>query len=433
VDADEARHLLRRAGHGTRPEDVAPFLALSRTQAVDRVLDVSANPAAAMPGFLAADDPAAPARAYTMITPLGRWWTDRWVAAPSPFEEKLLLFFHDHFAVHHGKVLYGHQLWELMTAMRENQFGHWPTMVKRVSLSAAMLQYLDNAKSRVGQANENFSRELMELHLLGPGSHNQQDVAEAARAWTGHGIDDDDRYYRFVPSRHDDGTKTIFGVTRNWDGPALIDHVFTDATLSRIAARHLTARLWEFFAHPQPSAAVVDRLAGVFAANGFQLRPLLRALFTAEEFYAAPARGALARHPIEYAVDSLRVCGLTASTGRPEWYVQAMGQRWFEPATPRGWKPNGSWVTATNAIARAQFAFNCAHVAGRSGVLSEVTAMAPAEAVRHAFDRFGIARPSPASAGAVQRTLERERSERKWAEVKIAVTAVLTSPEMMLA
>jgi uncharacterized protein (DUF1800 family) len=89
-----------------------------------------------------------------------------------------------------------------------------------------MLLYLDNHGNKVGKVNENFGRELLELHLLGPaGHHSEADVVAVSRAWTGHNLDDGQRRYQYWPTRHDDGNKTIFGITRNWNGSEVIDEV----------------------------------------------------------------------------------------------------------------------------------------------------------------------------------------------------------------
>ncbi len=433
MDAREARHLLRRTGHGTRPADLAPYLPLTREQAVDRLLDIGQNPPATTPGFLAADDPNRPMPSWKAVNGLGWWWTNRWSTVPRPLEEKLMLFFHDHFAVHRQKVRYGHQLWDLMAAIRPHVLGHWPTLVRAVSLSTAMLQYLDNAESRAGAPNENFARELFELHLLGPGHYTQADVAESARAWTGHGIDRDKRHYRFDPAEHDDRDKRIFGVTRRWDGPQVIDHVLAEPTLRRVAARHLAARLWELLAHPGPPAGVVDALADGFVASGLSIRALVRALLLRNEFYGPTAVGAVARMPIELAADVTRVVGLTAEQTHPEWYAAEMGQRWFEPVSPKGWKPHNALVSASTAMARADFARHLGWQVADSGRLDPVTTLPPRDAVTWMASFLGVEPLSGRTRAALEELVIRERSDRAWAVPVNLLVATLLSPEMVLA
>ena len=430
MDAVEARHLLRRTGHGTRPADIAPFLPLSRAQAVDRLLDIGQNPPAATPAFLTADNPSKPMPSWRAVSGLGWWWTDRWATAPRPLEEKLMLFFHDHFAVNRRKVEYGHQLWDLMVAIRSNLLGHWPAMVKAVSLSTAMLQYLDNAESRTGQPNENFARELFELHLLGPGHYTQGDVAESARAWTGHGTDRDNRHYRYNPAHHDGRTKTILGATRNWDGPEVIDHIVGHPSLRLVAARHLAARLWEMFAHPDPPARVIDELAAGFVASGFSIRALVRAVLLRDELYGPASVGALARMPIELVADVCRAVGLGADRIHPEWFVGGMGQTWFEPPSPRGWKPHNTLVSASTAMARADLARRVGWQANKSGRLDAVKDMSPEAAVSWTASTLGL---DPLSGRTRAALVDLARREQTWAVPVNVLVAALMSPEMVLA
>src|SRR5690606_7209600 len=119
--------------------------------------------------------------------------------------------------------------------------GPLPALARAMAVQPAMLIYLDNKDNVVGRPNENFARELMELFTLGVNEYTQDDVVAAARAWTGHGIVGN--AYAFRPEKHDNGLKTFFGTTANWDGPGIIDHIYGGSKRAT-AARFLARKLW---------------------------------------------------------------------------------------------------------------------------------------------------------------------------------------------
>src|SRR5437667_9492825 len=136
-----------------------------------------------------------------------------------------------------------------------------------------MLSYLDNNSNRKGKPNENYARELMELFTLGVGNFGEQDVKEAARAFTGWTLPGTEFVFR--RNKHDDGVKTFLGRTGTFDGTDVIEIMFAQPA----AARHLPRKLFEFFAYQGPEEPVIDELAGIVRRSDWGVRAVVRALF----------------------------------------------------------------------------------------------------------------------------------------------------------
>ena len=399
---------------------------MSREAAVDEILNFGRNPAWSPPAVNGQ-------RTWEYANTLAKYWVDRWASIPRPFEMKLLLFFHSHLTVNSGRLKHADQMHEYLTILQANQLADYKTMVKQVAVSPAMLQYLDNFRNIVGKPNENFARENFEIHLLGPESYTQSDVVEAARAWTGHTLDEDRRFYRFEPSEHDDREKTILGVRRRWDGPQLIDHVFFNASLKEQAARHLVGRLWHFLTASEPPAAVHTALANTLLTHDFSLRPMVRALLLREEFLTGPGRDPIPRPPLEYAADLHRVIGLDSDDTNPQWRLRQMGQMPFDPPNPAGWEDFEAFISASAFLTRASFIRNLAWKAnGDTNFLDGVDERTPGDSVQTALGAFGVAEASAANRRILEDYVVRERGERGWAERVNLITTIALSPDVQV-
>ena len=129
------------------------------------------------------------------------------------------------------------------------------TLAQAASISPAMLQYLDGESNTKSAPNENFARESMELFTIGVNQYTQADVAAVAKAWSGHSVSTDTHTYQFNATKHDTTNKTIFGITKNWNGPDVIDELIIGSKQTT-CAKFMAKKLWEFFAYPNPSSAL---------------------------------------------------------------------------------------------------------------------------------------------------------------------------------
>lgn len=428
MDRSEAEHLVRRTGFRTDWSLVDQLAPVSRAAAVDIVLDFSKNPAAPVPASVRQEGGVH----WEKVRELTMWWFERMRTVPRPLQEHLTLFWHSHFATNSNRVEYSGQLADQLELFRSGCLGSFRDLVQKVSVGPAMLQYLDNYKNKKSEPNENFARELLELHCLGPDNYTEQDIVETARAWTGHTLKDDLRTYYFKATEHDNGTKTIFGVSKNFDGPQMIDEIVLGAR-RQACARFIVRKLWSYFAFPNPPGHLVDELVVPYLASGLNLRTLLRAILNHDAFYGTTARQGLVRAPVHWAVACTASGGVETAASHPERYVGAMGQKPFYPETPEGWAHNDVWISPTAMWSRGDYARYVANQMNSRSHLKEILSQPVPTAVETLRRGMGITGLSPATRSAIEDYMYAERATSNSDEFRNAVTIMMLSPEMQLA
>src|SRR5437588_1534425 len=145
------------------------------------------------------------------------------LSTSSPLTERMTLFWHNHFVSSQQKVKLAELMYRQNATLRANALGSFADLLHAIARDPAMVIYLDNAQNRRGAPNENFAREVMELFTLGEGHYDEQDIKEAARAFTGWSVDRARATFVSRPALHDDGDKTIFGRTGRFDGDDVLD------------------------------------------------------------------------------------------------------------------------------------------------------------------------------------------------------------------
>jgi uncharacterized protein (DUF1800 family) len=391
ADSNDIIHLLRRTEFIARPERVAALSAMTLADAVDDVMNIALNGTPVVPDSLVAG---AMGGNTTQRNAIIHWWFDQMATRPRPFMEKLTLFWHGHFVTEWSDTGRADVMMEQNHLFRTMALGNFRTLTQAVSLQPAMIFYLTNNSNVKSSPNENFARELLELFTLGVGNYTQDDVAAAARAWTGHSarFDTPTSTYKYVfwPGNHDTGTKTFFGTTKNWDGPDIVDEILRDnAGKQLIAAKYIAKKLWEFLAYPKPAQNIVDDLAAVFVAGGMELRPLVRALLIRTEFYSTAAKTGLVRTPVEWSTALLAHTGLTAAAVNLQSYGARMGQTLFDPPNVAGWKNNRYWLTTGMVSGRASLAKRVASLLRANSGFNQLYTMTPADAVTFVADHLG--------------------------------------------
>ena len=327
-------------------------------------------------------------------------------------EEVLVDFWFNHFNVSADK---GPERWMLTAyerdTIRPHLFGTFRELLGAVAHDPAMLFYLDNwLSTREGFSpprmwrlteqqraklpsglNENYGRELMELHTLGvDGGYTQADVREVARCFTGWSIQKPRQGGGFVfrPRVHDDGAKHVLGLTvlaggGEEDGEAVLDYL----ARAPQTAHHLAYQLCQKFVADQPPAALVDRVAKVFLDTGGDLRQVYLAIFTSPEFWSDAAFEAKTKTPLEYAVSAVRALGGQSSGDFPLYrQIARMGEPLYRYQAPTGYPEIATpWVNAGALVSRINFGLALAseRVGGTDVDLSFVPANARPE---HALD-----------------------------------------------
>jgi uncharacterized protein (DUF1800 family) len=431
--AADIAHLLRRAGFGGSTDAINTFASQDLPQVVDQLLNDAR-----------ADQPGKPASVadpnkgnWEQVQAMGNWWFDRMASATVPLVEKTTLFWHGHITASLEKVNEADYLWRMHATQRANALGNVRTMMQKCAIEPAMLVYLDNANSVKSSPNQNFARELLELFLLGVGNYGETEVESCARAWSGYNLNRDTGQYEFRGREHDDGNKTFMGITKNWDGPAIVDFLFDDPTQRMKVATFLSAKLWSFFAHPGPPGNIVSDLANVMVAASFEMKPVLRALFLRDEFYSTQAKEGLVRSPIEFFAGVMRASGLRSADVEPMQFSYGLGQEPFNPPNVSGWRPNKYWLSAGTAGQKSSWAASLHYRLSdqKRDVFRDLVALPVPQAVDTAFTIVGITDASPRSRAAVTNWLTEQRAApyQEWFETFGLTSLVMLLPELQLA
>jgi len=372
-DYSTAAHLLNRAGFGGTPPEINHLLSLGPDQAVASLLDYETIPDPTPNPDWAHPDPARIQHyqelRQTATTPEARkqlqmeqnqflqrsmlelrgWWLRRMAFGPRPLQEKMVLFWHGHFATSVEKVRDPYYMWRQNDLFRRQATGNWELLLLEAGQDPAMLVWLDQAQSRKGHPNENYAREVMELFSLGEGHYTEHDITEAARALTGWSLDRINQEYVYRPAFHDNGQKTFLGRTGNLDGRDVIAQIVAQPQ----AARFITAKMWNYFTGQMPADDLNGALAAVFRDNHNNVKPFLRVLFRSEEFYGADILRNQVKSPVQWLVGSVRLleCQLPPpliSTAM----LRQLGQDLFNPPNVKGWDGGVTWITTNTLLTR---------------------------------------------------------------------------------
>ncbi|MEE2718657.1 MAG: DUF1800 domain-containing protein [Planctomycetota bacterium] len=383
----KAQHLLNRAGFGGQPSQVLALRKMGPEDAVDHLLNFERT----------ADDPIRPDRFDATImrprteserselqrarrsgdeaaieryrqmrqqrqradrrqlTEIQDWWLQRMIETPTPMLEKLVLFWHGHFATGYRPVEDSYHMFLQNQLFRSRAAGNFKNdLVRGIIRDPAMIKYLNNNQNNRRSPNENLARELMELFTLGEGrGYTERDIKEGARALTGYTFQDD--VFRFNARNHDTEAKTIFGRSGNWDGDDFIELIFTRPD----SARFITEKLYRYFVNDAPGGftrsqdAVIRKLAQTLVRSGWELRPLLRQMLLSEHFYDPENIGACIKSPTQLVVQGIRSLRTPARDLRTlNTACGYMGQSLMNPPSVKGWEGGRKWINTSTLFIR---------------------------------------------------------------------------------
>jgi uncharacterized protein (DUF1800 family) len=345
----QVAHLLRRAGFGSTEAELDQYTALGYAGAVDRLLnpdqvDDSATDQLLAPLTKDLTDP-------KKIEAAKFWWFNRMLYTRRPLQEKLTLFWHNHFATANSKVGNAVLMLQQMQLFRDNGFGNFETLLQKVTRDPATLIWLDNRLNRKGAPNENYAREVQELFTVGIGNYTEQDIHEAARAFTGHTLDKN-LTYTFNKNQHDAGAKTFQGQT----GPFDADDILAILVRNPATARFVTTKLFSYFANADPDASTIDRLSNTFTSTNIDIRSVLRDIFSGPEFLSAQAFHGQVKQPADLVVGSLKSLNVANVGPDVTQVLRRMGQDLLNPPDVSGWKGGAAWINGTTLFERFNWA-----------------------------------------------------------------------------
>ena len=373
-DAEAARHLLRRAGWTARADDVDRAVREGLGATLDRLFPAE-PPRLEKPRLVTRFEENAMAmqgemmgkvgderlrkqrelqeRARLAIQELTIKWLEFAARADAAAVAKWNFFLSDVYVISAEKVRNAGVVFQHFDILARHGFGPAPALSKAVSRSPAMVIYLDLGQSQIKAPNENFARELFELFVLGEGNYTENDIKEAARAFTGYRARQDG-VFRLDPRQQDLREKTIFGATGNFSGDDVIELAYSQPS----AATFLPREMARFYLTETPLPAEhLAALGNEWRSSGFELRHLVRQFFGSRLFFAPEFRGSLIKSPVQFYLGfvqdmQLDVAPIPRLTLTP---LRQMGQALFYPPNVRGWVGGRQWINSATLTARRQF------------------------------------------------------------------------------
>lgn len=332
-DRERVAHVVRRLSMGVHPDRLDGLA--DTDAAIAAALDLSAAPAPplemAVPTDYRNPQPGEIAGAIS-------WWTARMATSARLVEERLVWFWHDHFATSIVKVRVPYLMYQQHLTIRQHATANFADLLRAVSRDPAMLFYLDGISNQARQVNENFGRECMELFTLGiGGGYTQDDVVDASRAFSGWIVNVPGRRFTrddippwtayFVPQRHDAGEKTLLGTTAALDMDGALDVILDQPATGRFVA----AKLYRELVGVEPDDKTAARLGDAFASD-YAILPLVEAIVAEAAFTDDAGVRTKARTPVEklvglvQAVPGGTTAGQTGNGGRRNQQQSPLGQ-----------------------------------------------------------------------------------------------------------
>ena len=366
-----AAHLLRRAGFGYTDSELHAAASLKYTDLVEQVVDQAADPLPAVSN---------PADYREVIGA----WQGHMAATHAQFPERMAFFWHGVLTSDFRSAAQLPVVWQQSQTYRSLGRSDLRTLLLAVTYDPLMIRYLDLEQSTAAAPNENYARELMELFTLGSGHYSETDVREGARVFSGiravlvdgsgvparppsvQGLSAQERAaviaklvaegysYKGLmqPRLHDSRSKTFLGHTGNLNPENAIDIILAQ----RSCAPHVAQRALVHFCSPQPAASLVTSVADQFRRSKYDIKTLMRAIFTSDDFTAAANYRSLVRSPVDYTVAVMRALGRSQLAAAAARGGVAMGQVLYDPPNVGGWPANAGWIASSTWLARLNFA-----------------------------------------------------------------------------
>ena len=375
----EAVHLLKRTMFGAKKADVDHLLTLTMSQAVDELLTAPASPPsppvnnyngtaftdAAIPfGQTWVNDTTVQNMALGPRTAsLKSWWYGQMINQPRSIEEKLVLFWHNHFSTQIASYVEPRGGYKYLATLRQYAFGNFKDFTKAITLDPAMLVFLNGYLNSNTAPDENYARELQELFTVGkdlPSHYTEADVKAAARVLTGYRIDAATLAVSFVPAQHDATDKqfsafynnTIITGQAGANGQNELDDLLTMIFAQAETAKYICRQIYRYFIYFDIDATIetniITPLSDAFRNGGYQIQPILATLFKSEHFYDMLNRGCIIKPPTDFLIGLIREYSVPfplatdIATSYQSWLTVGyfsilLGQDILDPPSVSGW------------------------------------------------------------------------------------------------
>jgi hypothetical protein len=283
---------------------------------------------------------------------LGSWWLHRMLYTPHALQEKMTLFWHNHFATSNAKVQNARFMLDQYELIRRHALGHFEPLLQGMTHDPAMMVWLDIKGSTKGNPNENYARELMELFSLGIGHYTEKDIREAARAFTGWDVVGTEPVYK--KDQHDDGEKTVLGSKGRFKGVDIVRICLEQEAMPRF----IVNKLFRFLISesvPAPNE-LIDPLAELYRKTQFDTGALVKTILSSNLFFSTTVYRTRIKSPVEFALGIVRGLEGRIGTTALNTALEQLGQHLFHPPSVKGWDGGPTWLNGQTLLFRQNLA-----------------------------------------------------------------------------
>lgn len=369
LSLDETKHLLNRTSFGYTKDDLKFYKNLSREEAVDFLIKQAKT-----------EDMYRPPRSIKEVSTFDRkmkdlskeekktlrknrnkkmheikvWWHKMIFDSKLSFREKMTLFWQNHFTSEYKVVKSPYMMFNQNMLYRNNTLGDFSTLLHKSSVDMAMLIYLDNNSNKKSHPNENFARELLELFTLGEGNYSEEDIKEAARAFTGYRVNRKKASFTIVKKHHDNGEKTFMGYSGNFDGSDIIDIVLKQEQI----AKFISMKLYKEFINENFKIEAVEDFAKAFIRSNYDISVLMRKLLLSDDFWNKKNRANMIKSPVELISSLIKSLNIKLRDKDYKFIIRTgknLGQDLFNPPNVKGWIEGKAWIDSSSLVNRIEF------------------------------------------------------------------------------
>lgn len=277
------------------------------------------------------------------------WWIEKMTETEFPLREKMTCFWHNHYVSTYQKVKVNYWIYQHNQILRENAFGNFKILTKKIIQSNAMVRYLDNVDNKKGKLNENLSRELLELFTLGIGNYSEEDIKNGAKGLAGLGIGEDKATYRRI--FEDNESFNYLGKNGVLKVDEMVDAIFEQPNIPYL----LTRKILKWFIYDTPKEKLVRYYGDYFKKMNFEIKPLLTKIFT-EEFPKNNA-GSKIKSPLEYILQLKEELNIENTNGIAiANFIKQQGMDLFNQPNVKGWEGGNYWLTSQLYLQRNNIA-----------------------------------------------------------------------------
>ncbi len=340
-----AAHLLRRAAFGANWQELQSALADGPQATIDSLV----RPAADVAAFDRSLDEYAGRSGSS--EGLRAWWLRRIIQTPFPLREKMTLFWHSRLGISNDRVKDAALMAQHIQMLRRHAMGSYTDLLDGVMTDPAVFLGYDAPASRKALPNENLPRQLLARLSLGPDRYGEEDLREAARAFTGWFVLRGD--LRFFEREHDAGQKTVLGKKGDWDAGDIVRIVLDDPASPRLLIHELYR--WFISESADPDTGLADRLTKMLAED-YNVGRVVETMLRSNLFFSSMAYRQRVKSPVEYAVGIVKGLEGAVPTIQLGNDLARLGQSLFHPPTTEGWAGGRCWLNAATTLGRANLA-----------------------------------------------------------------------------